>query len=559
MSPLEHGAALLGAGRFHEALAQFSQALQQDLLSPEPRMGLARACMGAGDGLTAVAWLSDACRVAPQRPGLWLELAGLLRAQQRQAELDAALQTAVALHPEHPALTEAWAEHCLHAQRYGPAQQAYASLYALGARDRATLLHYGFCLEQNGAIDEAVARYREALAQEPDFLEAHVNIAGVLWRLSDYAGALAHAQRAVALDPTHPYAVRILGTALLHNNRLPEAEAQLRHALALQPGFVLAEVDLALTLLLAGRLEEGWALYRQRWNDATRLARPPFFDPALEWKGPREQPLAGRRILVYAEQGRGDVIQFIRYVRLLQADGATVLAAVQPELVALVESIEGLHCLRPGDSVQVDHHVALLELPLHYGTTLQNIPAQVPYLHAPKGKAAQWRERLRPWDGVLKVGIAWSGHAIQVNNRNRSMPLSQLLPLLQVPGVQCFSLQKFDGGRDTDCTPPEGRLLDYTPEWSDFTDSAAMIENLDLVISVCTAVPHLAAALGKPTWIMLPPNADWRWLLEREDSPWYPTVRLFRRGFEESRNAQVGRVVEALGRERGALIAGGRR
>ncbi len=522
MNLMEQGAALVAAGRFHEALLQFSTAVRLDPGSVNARVAMAQACVGAGDLPTAIAWLSDACRVDPDSLVANSELAGML----------------------------------LNQKLYGQALPVYARLYALGARDDATLLHYGFCQEQTGGIAAAAKLWREAVAANPGFMEAHVNLAGVLWRLSEHEASLVHARKAAELAPSHPYAVRILGTALLHLNRLAEAEIHLRHALQLLPGFPLAELDLSLTLLMAGRLQEGWAMYEKRWRDADRLQRPPFFQPQMEWKGPREQPLAGKRILVYGEQGRGDVINFIRYARLLQNDGATVHAAVQPELAPLVESMEGVQCLRPGGSVQVDYMVALLELPLHYATTLENVPAQVPYLHAPEAKVAQWRQRLKPWDGVLKVGIAWAGQVSQVNNLNRSAPLGELLPLLELPGVQCFSLQKFSVDAFTDVKPPDGCLVDFTAEWADFTDSAAMMENLDLVISVCTAIPHLAGALGKPAWVMLPPNADWRWLLERDDSPWYPSVRLFRRGFDEPRSAQVQRVLKALKHEKAALMAG---
>ncbi|MBX3587947.1 MAG: tetratricopeptide repeat protein [Ramlibacter sp.] len=518
MTPLAQGAALLGSGRFHEALAAFGQALAQDPVSLEARLGLARASAGTGDVWAAVAWLNDACRVAPEAPAPAHDLANLLLAQ----------------------------------RQYAQALPVYQRLYGdLQARDRATLLHHGFCLEQAGRLDEAATQYREALAREPGFMEAHVNLAGVLWRLEDHEGTLTHARQAVALAPDHPYAVRILGTALLHLNRLDEAEAALRRALQLQPGFALAQVDLALALLLAGRLEEGWALYQSRWNDTDRMVRPRFFQPALEWQGPARQPLRGKRLLVYAEQGLGDVIQFIRYAAQLQADGATVQAVVQPELIALVEGMPGVVCFKPGTDLVADGHVALLDLPLHYGTTLATVPATVPYLRAPDARRAQWRERLRPWAGQFKVGLAWAGAPVQVNNRNRSMPLSDLLALTGLDGVQCFSLQKSDGGGFTDVAPDDprlagGRLVDLTADWHDFADSAAMIEGLDLVITIDSAVAHLAGALARPVWVMLPPNPDWRWLLERDDSPWYPSMRLFRRGFGEARAAQVARVDSAL-------------
>jgi tetratricopeptide (TPR) repeat protein len=544
---MEHGAALLGAGRFHEAVLQYGMALRQQPQAVEPRVGLAQAWLGTGDGWAAAAWLSDACRVAPQRADLWLELARLLMQQQREPEMEPMLQAALVLHPDDVPLLGVLAELYLRNRLFAKGLPLYQKLRSLGANDRATVLHQGYCLEHTGAIDQAVQRYREALEREPDFLEAHVNLAGILWRLEDFEGALAHARKAAALAPKHPYAVRILGTALLNVNQLPEAEAQLRRALELLPGFSLAEVDLAFTLLQAGKMEEGWAMYSRRWRDAERMKRPSFFQPALEWKGPGEQPAQGNRIAVYAEQGLGDVIQFIRYAAVLQRDGAAVYGVIQPELVPLVEhSLPGVQCLGPQRNFEVDYHAALLDLPMHYGTTLETIPAEVPYLHAPLEKAGLWRERLSAWNGKFKVGIAWSGSQKMVNNRNRAIHLSELAPILAMEGVQCFSLQKDDAGEFSDVAADPAQLVDLTGEWKDFTDSAAMLENLDLVISVDTAVAHLAGALGRPVWVLLAPNADWRWLLQREDSPWYPTMRLFRRGFGEARAAQVERVRAAL-------------
>jgi len=547
MTPMEQGIALLGAGRFHEAVQQFGAALRQQPLAAEPRIGLSQACQGIGDGWAAAAWLSDACRVAPQRPELWLELGKLLASQQRESELEPLLRAATALHPDNVALLHMQAELYLRNKLYTQAVPVYARLYTLQPHDRATLLHSGFCLEQTAAIEQSVQRYREAIAVDPAFFEAHVDLSGVLWRVEDFEGALAHGRKAVELAPDHPYAVRILGTALLNLNRVEEAEAQLRRALQLLPGFALAEIDLAFTLLLAGKMKEGWAMYARRWHDTDRMKRPGFFRADMEWKGPQEQPVQGKRIAVYAEQGLGDVIQFIRHAPLLQRSGATVYAVIQPELAALVDhSLEGVHCLAQQGQVHVDYHVALLDLPMHYEVTLDKLRPPAPYLSAPQDKVRRWRERLAPWQGRFKVGLAWSGSRQQVNNNNRSMRLSDLMPIIDMPGVQCFSLQRGDAGAFTDITPRPEQLVDLTNEWGDFTDSAAMLEHLDLVVTVDTAVAHLAGAMGRPVWVMLAPNADWRWLLEREDSPWYPTMRLFRRAHGEARAVLVERVVGAL-------------
>jgi tetratricopeptide (TPR) repeat protein len=554
---MEQGVALLQGGRFHEAVQAFAAALRAQPLAPEPRIGLAQAFSGIGDGWAATAWMSDACRVAPQRAELWLELARLLVAQQREAELEPLLSVAIAANPDHLALLQTAADFHLRRKSYALALRAFERLHDVGVRDAAVLLNYGFCLEHTGAVEKSVALYRHALAARPDFMEAHVDLSGVLWRVEDFEGALVHAQKAVQLAPDNAYAVRILGTACLNLNRLDEAQAQLRRSLQLLPQFALAEIDLSFALLLAGHLEEGWKFYARRWRDAERMKRPAFYNPELEWKGRAAQPLRGKRIAVYAEQGLGDVIQFIRYVRELQADGATVFGVVQPELVPLVEhSFPDVLCLTPERVLRADHHVALLDLPMHYGTTMAGIPASVPYLRAPAAKVQEWAQRMPPANGRLRVGLAWSGSLKQVNNNNRATRLSQLAALLETAELQCFSLQKGDCGAFTDVELSGEQLVDLTGEWADFTDSAAMIENLDLVITVDTSIAHLAGALGKECWVMLAPNADWRWLLEREDSPWYPTLRLFRRGFGETRTRQVARVVQAL-KERLALAQPG--
>ncbi|MEJ8839083.1 tetratricopeptide repeat protein [Ramlibacter sp. AN1133] len=504
------GAALLAGGRFREAMVAYAQWLQREPLSVPARVGLARACMGAGEALSAAAWLSDAIRLAPDQAEPMQLLADLCLAQGQHAQ----------------------------------ALPLYLQLgERFGLRTAVNLLRVGFCEEQLGRIAEAAAAYREALAVDPLLVDAHVDLAGVLWRLEDGEGALAHAREAVRLAPASAAAQRILGTALLNLNRVDEAEAALRRALELQPGLVPAQVDLAFTLLLAGRWPAGWHAYEQRWRDA-RVKRPAFWRAEGEWPGPSAS-LAGQAIAVVAEQGRGDTLQFLRFVPQLQALGARVCAVVPPDLVPLVEaSFDGVACLVPGRELRVQWHVALMDLAARLDTTFDTLPAQVPYLRPPQAARSLWRERLQPWQGEVKVGLAWCGSPVQVNDRNRSMPLSTLLPLARTSGLRFFSLQKEQGGEWTDAG--QDALVDLTPHWQDFGDSAAMIEQMDLVLTVDTAIAHLAGALGKPVWILLGPNADWRWLLDRADSPWYPTARLFRRGFGEARAAQVERVRQAL-------------
>ena len=544
------GLVLLRLNRAPEAFVKFAIALREQPLAIDVRLALAQTYMALNDGWSAAAWLSDACRVAPHAPQLWMELARVLKVQQRDSEIEATLRCGVLANPADAGLLETLAERYLGEQRYAEALPVYQALLAQQPRDAKSLLHCGFCLEQTYELDAAIARYREALAQQPDLLEAHIDLSGVLWRVADFQGALQQARKALALAPRQPHALRILGTALMHLNRLEEADAALRQALAQAPDLAPAKIDHAMLLLLAGRFGEGWAAYQRRWEDTRRMPRPSFFRAELEWQGPARQPPRGKRIVVYSEQGLGDALQFIRYVLLLQADGAMVYAVMQPALVPLIESIEGLVCLKPELTIEADHHVALLDLPLHYRTQPLDPADRLPraaYLRAPAARTGAWRERLQRWSGDFKIGIAWAGNAVHPNDRNRSYPLSEFRPLLELPlGVQCFRLQKSEARAQADLAVDEAGLPDFTPQWADFGDSAAMLEQLDLVIGVDSAVVHLAGALGRPVWALLPPNPDWRWLLERGDSPWYPTMRLFRRDHAEPRAAQMARVVQAL-------------
>jgi hypothetical protein len=255
-------------------------------------------------------------------------------------------------------------------------------------------------------------------------------------------------------------------------------------------------------------------------------------------------------MLVYSEQGIGDTIQFVRYAPLLARRGARVILQCQPELKPLFQSLEGVDCVLSTSEAlpPFDVQAPLLSLPLALGTTLESIPAQVPYLKADPALAEAWRAKLAPAGRCLKVGLAWAGNPKHRNDRNRSMPLSVLAPLAGVGGVRFYSLQKGDAAGQAKGPPPGMDLVDLTQELNDFADTAAFVANLDLVISVDTAAVHLAGAMAKPVWTLLPFFSDWRWLLDREDSPWYPTMRLFRQRTRGEWGGVVERVVKELDR-----------
>ena len=313
-----------------------------------------------------------------------------------------------------------------------------------------------------------------------------------------------------------------LGNIFKDQHRADEAVAAFQRALELKPDYHWARVHLAFALLLKGDYPAGWREYEQRWKIPLFGERSCGFS-APAWDG---SPIEGETVLLFAEQGFGDTLHFARYAGIVAAMGCRVVFTCQPHLARLMKTLKGAdEVIAQGDPLpDFDRYAPLLSLPHLLGTTLDTIPADVPYLAAEPGLAEKWAGRLSGAPG-LKVGIAWSGTAEMRGNPARGCPLSQFRPLLDNPDINLFSLQKETP--DEDRPLPDG-LTDLSAELKDFTDTAAIISNLDLVISIDTAVAHLAGALGRPTWLLLSTAGDWRWLMERLDSPWYPTMRLFR-------------------------------
>jgi hypothetical protein len=296
--------------------------------------------------------------------------------------------------------------------------------------------------------------------------------------------------------------------------------------------------------LLHGDFEHGWPEYEWRWKTRDfSSGRRPFTQP--QWDG---GSLNGRTILLHAEQGLGDTLQFIRYAPLVaEAAGNIVVECPAPLKRLLRHSLRQVPVLSKGEPLPpFDIHCPMLSLPLACRTTLANIPRQVPYLNADSELAAHWQGKLVSQRELLKVGLAWAGNKAHKNDRHRSIELSTLAPLGEVPHVSFISLQKGEPAKQATRAPAGITLFDWSNELGDFADTATLIANLDLIISVDTAVAHLAGAMGKPVWTLLPFVPDWRWLLEREDSPWYPTMRLFRQSAPGDWSGVITRVVGAL-------------
>ena len=398
---------------------------------------------------------------------------------------------------------------------------------------------------------------RNLLARAPGFADAHRSLGNLLRESGRLEEAVEHYQSVVDSEPMDVRAYGNLGLAFLNLNRAEEALAVYEKALILAPDNADIRMSLGITQLLLGDFGNGWANYQARWQAEKSTTGHRTFDVPV-WRG---EPLAaeqdGRaqgRILVHAEQGFGDTLQFCRYVPMIMARGGRVIFECQTPLADLMKSLatqqgqgELVVTTRTDPTPAFDYHVPLLDLPMIFGTGISTIPADIPYLSPPTDKIEKWSTRLggKP----PSVGLVWSGNPARQDDRMRSCPPDAFAPILAVEGVRFFSLQK-DG-------PPlcDPRLEDLGPMLDDFGDTAAVIGSLDLVITVDTAVAHLAGALGRPVWVLLGHAADWRYLTGRDDSPWYPSMQLWRQENRGNWSSLILRMADRLAATVGSVAA----
>jgi tetratricopeptide (TPR) repeat protein len=405
-------------------------------------------------------------------------------------------------------------------------------------------------LEQRGLALHALKRYEEALAENlrshalnPNSFDVCNNVGAALHWLRRDEEALPWFDKALALRPDSIPALINKASALTQIRRIDEAIDVYHQVQTNDPDNADAAWNLALLALLKGNFEAGWAGREVRWRAHMRPARYPHFSEPM-WRG--EDGIEGKTILIYADEGMGDSIQFARYAPLLAARGARVILAVQEPLQPLLTGLPGVSlCMsRSQDLPAFDLHCPMCNLPLAFGTRLNTIPSAISYLPAPALTRVQsWEQRLQDRLGrarKLRVGLVWSGNPGHLNDHNRSLPVRALLRLVD-PKVSFISLQK-DPGADDKALLDQAGMIDLTADLTDFAETAALVSCLDIVISVDTSVAHLAGALGRPTWILLPCSPDFRWLLDRDDSPWYPTMRLFRQSASRDWDELVDRV-----------------
>lgn len=429
------------------------------------------------------------------------------------------------------------------------ALQSYDSALAVRPHHAATLTNRGTVLAMLDEIEAALASFDQALGIDPTDAAALNGRGAVLEQLGRREEALESLQRALAHDPLLLDAHNNRAVTLQGLGRLDEALVAFEQARSIDPQHARTRLNHALALLSVGDYQRGWREYEWRWRmpDAPRArALPP------RWRG--EEPLAGRSILLTGEQGFGDSLQFCRYAPRLAALGAHVVLQVPAALVTLLQSLQGVGEVIADEQAPpaCDYHCPLLSLPLALKTTLQSIPSAVPYLRAESQRVADWATRLGP-SSRPRVGVVWSGglRAGQPWQRRRNIPLTLLAPLGRIDTVEFFSLQKGEPAESELAALTAGgwhgpRLMQHSAQLRDFADTAALVEQLDLVISVDTALVHLAGALGKPIWILNRFDSCWRWFRERTDSPWYPSARLYRQARAGEWTAVIEHVVQDL-------------
>ena len=519
----------------------------------------------------------------------WLRLGSLERSAGELQNAEVCFRRALELSPNLLQGYNALGDLFISQGRLGEAESIFKTYTTLAPNAPDGFYQLGRVLRQKGNPSAAVAAFRTALSLGGSDAELYYGLGGALNSLAQYDEALTCYEKASEIEPSNAQALFALGA--IHQNRgnlkqaavfyeraasvspkqgldylsnmarLCECRGEYEEALGYLDELVKCYADTPAvrtwrgeSLLRLGRFEEGWVDYEWRikhpgWQ--ARIGGYNFSQPL--WDG---SPLAGKTLLVYAEQGLGDTLQFCRYLPQLHAQGAHIIFYCQPELIPLLRNMAALARIEARDmsravTEQFDFHVPLMSLPHYCGTTRQNIPAQTSYLMAPDDLREHWRQRLQG-EG-LKVGLVWAGSSQHTRDQQRSCSLAILAPLFDIANVNFYSLQKGEAAEQIKSLPAAKAPLDLSPELNNFADTAAVVENLDLVISVDTAVAHLAGALGRPVWTLIYWPPEWRWLLEGDDSPWYPSMRLFRRSESDNWDSVIERVAVSLAEQVASL------
>lgn len=534
-----------GMGNIHGKLCQFSQAAacyrQAIALEPkraESHFGLGYALNRMGDHHGARAALTESIRLRPGFVEAHLNLGNLHYDAGGFAKAEAHYRAALRLKPGYVKAAVNLGNALAKLGRVNDAIACYRRALALDPRSSAAEHGLGNALIEQKDWDAARACLTRAVELNPASAEFHNSLGNLDYIRRDMRAATRHYARALGIDSDYARAYVNLGNALLAMGKHGPARRLYERGLALDPASPGARYNLALAELRNGEFHTGWNRYEARWSFAELgLKRRRFRQPL--WRG---EPLAGKTLLLHAEQGLGDTLQFVRYAPLAAARGACVILEVQPPLVRLLSAMPGVEQVIPRGAAlpDFDLHCPLMSLPLAFGTTLETIPSPDGYLK-PDAKP----ELHKPGES-LRVGISWSGNPRYKGDAQRSMPLEVMLPLAGIPGLQLISLQKGAGTEQIAALRDRLRLEDASSAHADMQETAELLTTLNLVLSVDTSIVHLAGAMGVPVWVMLARVADWRWMERRSDSPWYTSARLFRQQRANDWGSVITQIISAL-------------
>ena len=545
-SPIVVAASHFSAGRLDEAERGCAA-----ILGSKPRHFDALQLLGIircrrGDLPGGLRCFDAALAVDPASHDALVNRGNALLSMGRFDEALASFDRATASQPATPDLLNSRGNVLLAMGRYEEALGNFESALSGRPQHAGLLKNRGNAQAALGRFEAALASYDEALRLQPADVGTWNNRGNVMRAMGRADEALASYDRAAAIQPLHVETLTNRGIALHALQRLDDAIAGYGQALAIHPGHAAAHWNLALALLAKNDFARGWREYEWRWQLPSRYRLPDY--PAPRWTG--KEDVRGKTVLLHAEQGLGDTLQFCRYADAMVARGARVILQVDRPLVRLLSTLDGISLVAGLDEAlpPFDFHIPMLSLPLALATTPETIPVRIPYLRADPKDVATWEARLGA-RRMPRIGLAWAGNPSQAKDRDRSMPLASLASLLALP-VQFVSLQKEMRDADAAELARHAGLLHFGPELGDFADTAALAQCCDLVIAVNSSVAHLAGAIGKPVWIPLPFAPDWRFVVGRDDSAWYPTAKLFWQSRPGEWGEVVGRMVMELNERR---------
>jgi tetratricopeptide (TPR) repeat protein len=523
------GVALAALGQLDEAIRWHRRAVELNPAIAEAHNNLGVALHHKGDLDTAIVCFRRAVELRSNYAEAENNLGLALRSQGQSNAAIECFRRALAIHPGFATAFNHLGSAMEDAGRVDEAIAAYRRAIELQPTFAEAYANLGNALKERGVFEDAMDCYQRAIQLKPDVAEFHSNFGNIFKEQRKFDDAIAAYRRALELEPDLRVALGNLGVAYQDKGSFEQAIACYQRTLELNPDHADARVNQSTLLLLLGDLERGWSEYEWRWK-RKELNDRQF--PQRRWDG---SPLGSRTILLHAEQGFGDTFQFIRYAALVKQQNptATVIVECQRQLVQLLARCPGIdYLIASGDKLPpFDVHSPLLSLPRIFQTALNTIPANVPYLFANDALVEYWHNCLNRYEG-LRIGVNWHGREGRKTAWHRDLPFGEIASLAEIPRVRLISLQKGAGQRELAVSPGRWPIADFGDDLDTshgaFMDTAAIMMNLDLVITSDTSIAHLAGALGVPVWVALPFVPDWRWLLDRSDSPWYPTMRLFR-------------------------------